>query len=527
MTRQLPPTCPYSYINCCPYGSLCQHCCGFLQAISHRRLGMYRFWAAGIIQLLFGVLACASTSREERNTTRTPSFSIDSQTVDQIVEYLSHEESETHWWRMVDVTNDSTLEVLDRWNITQDELQERSQLCGNASAMHIHAYLATQKLLENSTCPQVSYQMLDHGRLIRVDHTTALKYGNVYGNMTGKGGSCAAKLVERSLEIMKRQQSRTYSYYAAKAILTTIGFGGLHFSIWNECEIDIQENGELITTRLGQRVCSTIAFFSTVSLGIALQTWIVKDVVHEATRAGMFMNANNVDARGSQFNDIGHDQINYYHVSKRGLNLDAPDVPTDWLHGYHKRNLTYGELMSANFTHRTAIHYEDPTNGYRGPVEIWHQEHPDRPEELTTHVAIHPHLSAEELKQAHEKRSVCSFNDWGTTLNSGWEAHWCKNGIGSDAPTSIYYGFETYNPSLLAAFQSDVGAANNAYNGFVHLIDDIEKHVYQQGGWDECICFQEQGTWISTGILQFSWNDVYNGYSRCWDFNCGLGHDEL
>lgn len=270
---------------------------------------------------------------------------------------------------------------------------------------------------------------------------------------------------------MKRQQGQTFGFYSSRVFLTAIGLGGLHFTLWNSCQVDIEVNGKWVSGRIGQRECAVIAILSTMSLGFALQTYTTQQVIAQATRAGMILNANNVDASNSQFNNVGRDQVNNYHSSKRGLDLDTPDFPTEFLHGYHERNLTYRELMSANFTHRTAIH------GFKGPVEVWHQEHPDRPNELTTHVGIYPHLSAEGLKQAHEKRYICSFSDWGITLHSGWEAHWCKNGIGFEAPNTIYYGFETYNPSRLAAFQSDVGAANDAYSGFVDLVNDIEKHI--------------------------------------------------
>lgn len=134
------------------YTTHCPHFAVVLPSTLHLRFSMYRFWAACLVQVLFGVLACASTGGGETNITRALSFSINSEAVDRLVEYLSHEEKETHWWRMVDVTDATISEVLILWDITHEELHERSQLRGNASAMHIYAYLETKKLLENSTC---------------------------------------------------------------------------------------------------------------------------------------------------------------------------------------------------------------------------------------------------------------------------------------------------------------------------------------------------------------------------------------
>lgn len=163
---------------------------------------MHRLRPLWLVPLLLGVLAWnawaspapapprtgtdrTGTNRTETNRTeislpKALTAGIGSITSDQIVEFLSQEENEEEeeeeWWRTVDIRNATIADVLDLWNIGHDELHERSRLCGNASAEHIHAYLQTQKLLENSTCGQVTYQMLNHGRLLRADWASAQEY---------------------------------------------------------------------------------------------------------------------------------------------------------------------------------------------------------------------------------------------------------------------------------------------------------------------------------------------------------------
>lgn len=291
----------------------------------------------------------------------------------------------------------------------------------------------------------------------------------------------------------------------------------------------------MVKNSRGTGECVVIAVFTTLSIFFGISLYLSNGLVHEAMRGNAFAGSHNVDASHSNFVDIGRDQNNYLNIINnfhgnqvRDVGRDAWDEYTELLRGYHERNITLGELLSANSTHRTAIHWEDSNTGFKGPVEIWHEPHPHQQHALITRLGYHPELSAQGLKEAHEKRYVCSYDDWGTKLNDNWEAHWCDNGIGYNAPTSVYYGWDTYNRDNMGQLQSDVGKGNIAYNGFANLVNDVTGFIISQNSWNSCLCFQANGQWVATGALQFSWSDSYNGNSVCYKANCGQGgHDEL
>jgi len=45
--------------------------------------------------------------------------------------------------------------------------------------------------------------------------------------------------------------------------------------------------------------------------------------------------------------------------------------------------------------------------------------------------------------------------------------------------------------------------------------------MYNYNAWQQCICGADQGTSVTTGAVQYIWNDAgFNGYSQCWNSGC-------
>ena len=127
-------------------------------------------------------------------------------------------------------------------------------------------------------------------------------------------------------------------------------------------------------------------------------------------------------------------------------------------------------------------------------------------------------------------RKQFNYNSWcDGGPAQGW---WGSSGGGSllecneadnspyDAPGALYYGINTYNPSENSAFDQDMGMGNGNSNGFYEAVDAVANQIESDNVWYSCVCTQENGQWVSTGSLQYSWDNKYNGYSDCFAKNC-------
>ncbi|KAJ6512825.1 hypothetical protein C8R45DRAFT_327811 [Mycena sanguinolenta] len=93
--------------------------------------------------------------------------------------------------------------------------------------------------------------------------------------------------------------------------------------------------------------------------------------------------------------------------------------------------------------------------------------------------------------------------------------------VPAKAPATMYYGFDLYGTKAkIQEFQADLGTTYDEENGFEPAIVDMAKDIVARQAWDTCVCEQVQGTFISTGSIQMSWDNTYNGYSPCWNTNC-------
>ncbi|KAJ6464946.1 hypothetical protein C8R45DRAFT_1023519 [Mycena sanguinolenta] len=93
--------------------------------------------------------------------------------------------------------------------------------------------------------------------------------------------------------------------------------------------------------------------------------------------------------------------------------------------------------------------------------------------------------------------------------------------VPAKAPATMYYGFDLYGTKAkIEEFQADLGTTYDEENGFEPAIVDMAEDIVARQAWDTCVCEQTQDTWISTGSIQMSWDNTYNGYSPCWNTNC-------
>jgi hypothetical protein len=199
-------------------------------------------------------------------------------------------------------------------------------------------------------------------------------------------------------------------------------------------------------------------------------------------------------------------------------------------HGAEDRSLTWWEYATANYTHRSSFWYDGKHGGEPAAIEFWHQPHARNASRWTTHLGVP--LSYQALS-GNDKRDI--VNTWcnGQAAPTSWasndgdliiyECNPSESGGQSPGggPGVLYYGIDAYAPNENSAFSWDMGTTNTAHNGFSGAVGGIATLTYMSNIWDQCICLMENGQWLATGSLQFSWDDVYNGYSQCWSKNCG------
>ncbi|KAJ7927747.1 hypothetical protein B0H13DRAFT_1024129 [Mycena leptocephala] len=90
-----------------------------------------------------------------------------------------------------------------------------------------------------------------------------------------------------------------------------------------------------------------------------------------------------------------------------------------------------------------------------------------------------------------------------------------------NAPATMYYGLDVHGTKAqIQEFQADLGTTYDKKNGFEPALVDMAKDIVARQAWDTCVCEKTQNTWISTGSIQMSWDNTYNGYSPCWKPNC-------
>lgn len=123
-------------------------------------------------------------------------------------------------------------------------------------------------------------------------------------------------------------------------------------------------------------------------------------------------------------------------------------------------------------------------------------------------------------------------NCWGTycacrdqvTVNYGHSGSYklCNQQSTSGGISHVYYGTNFYgNRDQYLTVASDVGAHWVESNGVGNLAKFITESAMYDNWWQACVCKQVSGQWVSTGAIQYTWNNgPFNGIGHCWAANC-------
>lgn len=431
--------------------------------------------------------------------------------------------------------NSTISDVLTAWNRSYIEFKKESHLEGSPTSSHIEVFYRIRNRTEGISCPLVTYQMLNYGRTLEGNYTHALSYGPVLGNFTAKSASCASDLVQSDPELSKRLL--TSSYANAKQFWLATGFTAGIFSI--ACTVTITYQGNNEFTWVNTQTCLTA---NVLTLMAVVALWlergssgpiIIENIVYQQitvnnpTVYGNVANTANINNGGV----IAGNAAFRFGSGKRAIEDESVlDTVLPLQHGFLPRNLTIREYASANFTHRSMMYYDGSRGGASGPIEFWHQLHPHKEGKIITHFGLHFNSSAEEIhKRQLQRRQTCT-----TTTETEPLGHYdsivqtcpVSDTTGSyyGEPAALYYGIDLYGPDQSDAWAWDAGMANVDYNGFVQFMNVVTADMIYNQAWVGCLCNMENGVWFSTGSLQFSWANTYNGYSQCWAANCGQGY---
>lgn len=422
-------------------------------------------------------------------------------------------------------------EALAAYGVSWQQFQQSSHHQGNITGLHIQGYYSLSKSLENTTCKETTYQLLDHGRFLQGNYTEGLQYGSVIGNVTAKHLSC---LNSELIPSNKSLSERTLFFWAsAVAFFSIIGFTANYaftdFCSWIFGGPSGRGTYSITATKVCIDIMWTMALMATAAFFFNLGA--VSAVT--GTAGGTFASAANMYINGGNYYAAG----TIVNNNKRYL---ADSVQIDWnqttmlRHGSYDRNLTLLELAGANFTHRSMMRQELPGTNFSLPIEFWHQPHPTRPGNYTTHFGIHPSMTADQLAKRHLERRQYS-QSYCPNGESMYEIQYAAAGGDSivncnaydvngespnGGPGSYYLGFDDYNPGQVDAWEWDMGTTNMDNNGFADTVNSGVNNIWNGHGWDQCICFKENGQWLATGSFQLSWDNTYNGYSACWNANC-------
>ncbi|RFU24827.1 hypothetical protein B7463_g11514, partial [Scytalidium lignicola] len=185
------------------------------------------------------------------------------------------------------------------------------------------------------------------------------------------------------------------------------------------------------------------------------------------------------------------------------------------------------DIFFANKTHPLLTKVSSPKSGNwstNPTMRIWHQLHPTKEGRVLTVVSpYNPQASSRKREiqcgggvpgEGGEDQSTdINFNDGPQD-----QLDYCTENAGNNGnPDQVYYGFDLYDTGTIDEFEDDLGDAFPESNGMVGTASSIAD---QGNVWDGCVCTKVGGTWTSTGSVQYSWDDTYNGYSECWNANC-------
>lgn len=381
--------------------------------------------------------------------------------------------------------------------------------------MSVHSYIrAAPWFCSNDTVPQ-------NATYVPYDEVKAFIVAQTALNQTAKSDVRSLSTIAPK-ELAERF---IFGWALAKVFTSVIGLAGTLFG--TSCSIYSAFGGQIGSTT--KKACAFAGI-----IGILTGGYSVMDSIRGARAASvssdmfqeMFI-TNYAERLGDSSSGIG--------------NLGNPFRKRDELHAALRNVTTAGnvyqlhhhetgelhnvlDILSGNRSHPllakvSGPHYKDwalsPT------LRIWHQAHPTK-ENRTLTVVSHYNEATEKIVR---RQLTCAGAEGVPVYASpvftndaqGDELDRCSQIQGSSSPDQMYYGFDLYDTSSVPELESHVGDKYAESNG----LQPLAAKIADQGNvWDACICNQENGVWESTGSVQYSWDETYNGYSQCWNQGC-------
>ncbi|KAF7365947.1 hypothetical protein MVEN_00470100 [Mycena venus] len=308
---------------------------------------------------------------------------------------------------------------------------------------------------------------------------------------------------------------------------TAIGIFGLADCVW-----EWAKNGATVP---GGLACVLGGITTAYGIGELLQARAAASLATAATNAhelqtivdSTFSEVGTQTTFGRRANPRVEAAVTRYHSLIQNLTL--PGVR----HHTSGKDVTLWDIARANSTHPITVLHSNRAfkANYSHAVDVWssvgnpgsgiprlHFMVPFPYGSNTTSTTISP-----ELRGRQAPPPACpgaEIND----LGQGSEKICHPNGIPPEdpnAPDAMYYGFDLYGTKAqVDEFQDDLGSTFDDQNGFVPSIEAMANDIVAADAWDTCVCQMTQNTWISTGSIQMSWDNTYNGYSPCFNPNC-------
>lgn len=239
---------------------------------------------------------------------------------------------------------------------------------------------------------------------------------------------------------------------------------------------------------------------------------------------------------------------------KERREIDGPEVQAEHSGMYHAHDhseATWIHMVLANETHPINIYHHGKYASANATLKMWSSLHEKTHADNVTNTTLRFHFHApfatnlsfnsfptDALADLHEQvaneRAPGSMGYAGTAGTKNprtWVEYLGQEKFEDDitlssvlpgAPSGMYYGYDFYGDlAHQREFDADLGIKYDASNKFVNGVLAVEKDMFNRNAWDECVCMQTDGQWISTGSMQMTWdNGKYNGNSACYQANC-------
>ncbi|KAK6981556.1 hypothetical protein R3P38DRAFT_2808034 [Favolaschia claudopus] len=217
----------------------------------------------------------------------------------------------------------------------------------------------------------------------------------------------------------------------------------------------------------------------------------------------------------------------YYHAMLQNLTLPGAR------HHSSGKTVTLWDLARANSTHPITLLHDHPAfkANHSHAVNAW-STMPDlnsgKPRLHFTVSFPYADPPTPSSDPDLENRQVTSILGCGPPTATNWvslgQVQECVRpggSVPSNAPATMYYGFDLYGTKAeIQEYQADLGTKFDKSNGFEQSMVDMSLDIVERQAWDTCVCQQAQGNWISTGSIQMSWDNTYNGFTPCFNPNC-------